>query len=177
MQHQGVNSYYELVLGGLIYWGNADIRAVEISADEWCEIDDMEDLKRAEEKFGTMIYKAETEVQGTVDVDKKYIDRVREGFNQVITDGLGYGYMGYYMDSSGKTGTSQSFIDTNGDGVVDTETITSSFVGYSPSENPRMSVVVVSPDISHSYGSSTYQSAVTKRISANTVNKFFEIYK
>lgn len=53
VQHQGVNSYYELVLGGLIYWGNADIRAVEISADEWCEIDDMEDLKRAEEKFGT----------------------------------------------------------------------------------------------------------------------------
>ena len=129
----------------------------------------------AEEKFGTMIYKAETEVQGTVDVDKKYIDRVREGFNQVITDGLGYGYMGYYMDSSGKTGTSQSFIDTNGDGVVDTETITSSFVGYSPSENPRMSVVVVSPDISHSYGSSTYQSAVTKRISANIINKFFEL--
>ena len=129
----------------------------------------------AEEKFGTMIYKAETEVQGTVDVDKKYIDRVREGFNQVITDGLGYGYMGYYMDSSGKTGTSQSFIDTNGDGVVDTETITSSFVGYSPSENPRMSVVVVSPDISHSYGSSTYQSAVTKRISANITNKFFEL--
>ena len=129
----------------------------------------------AEEKFGTMIYKAETEVQGTVDVDKKYIDRVRDGFNQVITDGLGYGYMGYYMDSSGKTGTSQSFIDTNGDGVVDTETITSSFVGYSPSENPRMSVVVVSPDISHSYGSSTYQSAVTKRISANITNKFFEL--
>ena len=129
----------------------------------------------AEEKFGTMIYKAETEVQGTVDVDKKYIDRVREGFNQVITDGLGYGYMGYYMDSSGKTGTSQSFIDTDGDGVVDTETITSSFVGYSPSENPKMSVVVVSPDISHSYGNSTYQSAVTKRISANITNKFFEL--
>ena len=83
--------------------------------------------------------------------------------------------MGYYMDSSGKTGTSQSFIDTDGDGVVDTETITSSFVGYSPSENPKMSVVVVSPDISHSYGNSTYQSAVTKRISANITNKFFEL--
>lgn len=130
-----------------------------------------------EETFGTMIYKAETEVQGTVDVEKKYMDRVREGFNAVVTSGLGYGYMGYYYDASGKTGTSQSFIDTNGDGVVDTETITSSFVGYAPSENPKMSVVVVSPDISHSYGSSTYQSAVTKRISAQITNKFFEIYK
>lgn len=34
------------------------------------------------------------------------------------------------------------------DGKVDTETITSSFVGYSPSENPKMSIVVVSPDVS-----------------------------
>ena len=130
-----------------------------------------------EEKFGTLIYKAETEVQGTVDVEKKYMDRVKEGFNAVVTKGLGYGYMGNYYDASGKTGTSQSFIDTDGDGVVDTETITSSFVGYAPSENPKMSVVVVSPDISHSYSNSTYQSAVTKRISAQITNKFFEIYK
>lgn len=130
-----------------------------------------------EDKFGSLIYKSEKEVLGTVDVDKKYMDRVRYGFNRVVTNGLGYGYMGNYFDASGKTGTSQSFIDTNEDGKVDTETITSSFVGYAPSENPQMSVVVVSPDISHSYGYSTHQSAVTKRISANIVNKFFEIYK
>lgn len=130
-----------------------------------------------EDKLGSLIYKSEKEVLGTVDVDKKYMDRVRYGFNRVVTNGLGYGYMGNYFDASGKTGTSQSFIDTNEDGKVDTETITSSFVGYAPSENPKMSVVVVSPDISHSYGYSTHQSAVTKRISANIVNKFFEIYK
>ena len=33
--------------------------------------------------------------------------------------------MGKYTNSSGKTGTSQSFIDTDLDGVVDKETITS----------------------------------------------------
>lgn len=48
---QTVNSYYELVLGALIYFKNSDVRAVLADADEWCEIDDMEDLKRAEEKF------------------------------------------------------------------------------------------------------------------------------
>ena len=89
-----------------------------------------------------------------------------------MTRGLGYGYMGYYTNSAGKTGTSQSFIDTDGNGVVDTETITSSFVGYSPSDNPKMSVVVVSPDISVPDSS---QSAVTKRITAQTVNKYFEL--
>ena len=124
------------------------------------------------EKFGSLVYKSEVTVQGTLSVDKKYIDRVREGFSKVVTSGLGYGYMGYYTHSAGKTGTSESFIDTDGDGIVDTETITSSFVGYSPSDNPQMSIIVVSPDISIP-GSS--QSAVTKRITAKMVNKYFEL--
>ena len=130
-----------------------------------------------DDKFGSLIYKTEKEVLGTVDVEKKYFDRVRYGFSRVISNGLGNGYMGYQYDASGKTGTSQSFIDTTGDGKVDTETITSSFVGYAPSENPKMSVIVVSPDISHDNESYTYQSAVTKRVTTNIVNKFFEIYQ
>ncbi len=124
------------------------------------------------DKFGSLVYKGNTTIQGTLSVDKKYIDRVREGFNAVVTSGLGYGYMGYYTNSSGKTGTSESFIDTDNDGKVDTETITTSFVGYSPSDNPKMSVVVVSPDISLP---DNPQSLVTKRISANIVNKYFEL--
>ena len=64
-----------------------------------------------DETFGELIYASEKEVLGTVDIEKKYLDRVRLGFNQVVTDGLGYGYMGNYTNSSGKTGTSQSFIE------------------------------------------------------------------
>lgn len=44
---QSVNSYYELVLGSLIYYGNSDIRIVNISSDSWAEIDDVQDLERA----------------------------------------------------------------------------------------------------------------------------------
>lgn len=128
-----------------------------------------------ENVFGELIYATEIEKLGKVDIEQKYIERVKEGFNQVVTNGLGYGYMGSYTNSSGKTGTSQSFIDTDGNGVVDTETITTSFVGYSPSINPKMSIVVVSPDIS--LPNSNYQSPVTKRISSKIVNKYFEIYK
>ncbi len=124
--------------------------------------------------FGDLVYATNSEIMQTVDVDKKYIERVQLGFNQVITNGLGYGYMGNYQNSSGKTGTSQSFIDTDGNDIVDTETVTTSFVGYSPSINPKMSVVVVSPDISTGDG---YQSLVTKRISAQIVNKYYELYK
>ena len=130
-----------------------------------------------EDMFGELIYKMDVKALGKVDVDSKYIDRVKYGFNRTVVDGLGNGYMGYYTNSGGKTGTSQSFIDTDGDNVVDTETITTSFVGYSPADNPKMSIVVVSPDISNSYGEVSYTSPATKRISAKIVNKYFEIYK
>ena len=127
------------------------------------------------EVFGDLVYAAETEVMGKVDISPKYMDRVRLGFNQVMTSGLGYGYMGYYNNSGGKTGTSQSFIDTDGNGVVDTETISSSFIGYSPNNNPKMSIVVVSPDIG--LPNASYQSSVTRRISSRLVNKYFDLYK
>ena len=126
----------------------------------------------SKDKFGSLIFKAETTELGKVDIDSKYIDRVHEGFSAVVSRGLGYGYMGYYTNSAGKTGTSQSFIDTDNDGKVDTETITSSFVGYSPAENPKMSIVVVSPDIGLPNSNT---SAVTKRISAAIVNKYYEL--
>ena len=127
----------------------------------------------SKDKFGSLIYKSKTEELGKVDIDSKYMDRVHEGFSAVVSRGLGYGYMGYYTNSAGKTGTSQSFIDTDGDGKVDTETITSSFVGYSPAVNPKMSIIVVSPDISIPNAST---SMVTKRISAAVVNKYYELY-
>lgn len=125
--------------------------------------------------FGENIYEAKKIELGKVDVEQKYIDRVRYAFGEVVSSGLGVGYMGYYTNSGGKTGTSQSFIDTDDDGKVDTETITTSFVGYSPKDNPKFTIVVVSPDISHNNNNSTYQSLVTKRITASVVNKYYEL--
>lgn len=45
------NSYYEKVLGALIYYQECDVRVVEVSEDMWCEIDDLEDLERAKKQF------------------------------------------------------------------------------------------------------------------------------
>lgn len=81
------------------------------------------------------------------------------------------------MKPAGKTGTSQSFIDTNNDGVNDTETITSSFIGYAPYDNPKMSIIVTSPDSSHPNSSSDFASLVTYRITREVTNKYAEIYK
>jgi penicillin-binding protein A len=132
--------------------------------------------KDKEEKFGEKIYSSEAKELGRVDVDSKYIDRVHEGFRAVVSYGLGYGYMGDYNDiGAGKTGTSQSFIDTDSDGKVDTETISTSFVGYAPYDNPKMSIVVVSPDVATA--DATVTSGINRRISSKIVNKYFEIYK
>ncbi len=46
-------SYYEKVLGSLMYLRECDIRTVEVSEEMWCEIDDAGDLARAGEKFGS----------------------------------------------------------------------------------------------------------------------------
>ena len=48
VQTQGVNSYYELVIGGLIYYRNNDIRVAHIPASRWYEVDDTHDLALAE---------------------------------------------------------------------------------------------------------------------------------
>ena len=125
--------------------------------------------------FDEKIYTTSTKVEGTVDVEKKYMDRVHEGLRETVSHGIGNGYMGNYDNiSAGKTGTSQSFIDTDGDGKVDTETISTSFVGYAPYDNPKMAIAVMSPDIDN--GNSTYASSINRRVSSAVVNKYFELY-
>jgi choline kinase len=49
----GENSYYEKVLGSLIYLRDCDIRVVCVPGSMWCEIDNAEDLARAEKQFGS----------------------------------------------------------------------------------------------------------------------------
>ena len=48
----GENSYYEKVLGSLMYYRECDFRIVEVPEDMWCEVDDEYDLKRARARFG-----------------------------------------------------------------------------------------------------------------------------
>lgn len=116
-------------------------------------------------------------VLNNVNIDKVYFQRVKEGFKSVMEGSLGRGYMGNSPTPAGKTGTSESFYDTNNDGKVDTETYSKSFIGYAPYDNPIMSIVSISPHVSHKKGNRTYTSNVNKRIVSRICNKFFEIYK
>ena len=128
--------------------------------------------------LGETILTVEKEVINTIDTEPQYMARVKEGFYAVMhaSGGYGRGYINDQWDAAGKTGTSQSFIDTDNDGVIDTETITSSFVGYAPANDPVMSIMVTSPDSSHPNSNTDYASLVTLHITKAVTDKFFELY-
>lgn len=125
------------------------------------------------EKIGKLNKKIEPKSLGTVDLEEKYKVRIKEGFKAVMKT-LGYGYMGNVLNPAGKTGTAQSFYDVDGDGNIDVETLSKGFVGYAPSDNPKYSLVVLSPNVRYSK-ISEYTSPVNNKISSRVSNKVFEI--
>ena len=130
------------------------------------------------EPLTNSIYKEEVVVLNEVETEKQYMDRIREGFKQVMeVRGTGYSYIDSSHNPAGKTGTSQSFIDTDGDGMIDTETITTNFVGYAPYDDPVVTFTVISPDVATSDVPDNQISKVNRRITQKVSEKYFEIYK
>lgn len=131
----------------------------------------------SDDSLGEVKSTYEKTVLNTSEIDKIYFQRVKEGFKSVMVGSLGRGYMGNSPNPAGKTGTSETFYDSNNDGKVDTETYSKSFIGYAPYDNPVMSIVSISPHVRHKKSNSTYASNVNKRIVSRICNIFFEIYK
>lgn len=130
-----------------------------------------------EEGLSHLLYETKAVILNTINTQKEYLDRVKEGFKAVMTSGgTGYGYIDLRFKPAGKTGTSQSYIDTDLDGKVDKMTLTNTFVAYAPYDNPKVAFTVISPDISHYDGRTSYQSTVNKRISSRISQLYFEMY-
>lgn len=129
-------------------------------------------------ELGDVIHKYEKNVMNKINTSSQYMSRVQEGFKAVMQSygGYGRGYMEPWIDSAGKTGTSQSFIDTDGNGVIDTETISSLYLGYFPTYAPKVSIAVVSPNSSHLNGNYNFASLVTMRITKEVTNKYIQYY-
>ena len=131
-----------------------------------------------EEGLGKLIYTKNKNVLNKIDTKPEYMNRVKEGFYAVMhsAGGYGVGYIDQSFDAAGKTGTSQSFLDTDNNGVIDTETITSSYIGYMPASSPKMSIMVTSPDSSRPNPNSDFTSLVTLHITKAITNKYHEMY-
>lgn len=128
--------------------------------------------------LGDILMSYKSELLNTVDVREENMRRVQEGFYAVMhmAGGYGRGYTDDRLDAAGKTGTSQSFIDTDNDGIIDTETITTSFIGYAPYNDPKITFMVTSPNSSHLTSSSSYMSLVNYRLSRAVTDKYYEMY-
>ncbi|MDO5393878.1 MAG: penicillin-binding protein 2 [Mycoplasmatota bacterium] len=134
-------------------------------------------LKEVRNNAGKIIYSYKPQILNKIDTKDQYMARMKEGFYAVMhaQGGYGRGYVEDSLDAAGKTGTSQSFLDTNNDGVIDTETITSSFVGYVPATKPKYSIMVTSPNSSHPNSNSNFASLVTLRITKEVTKKYSEM--
>lgn len=140
----------------------------------------LKEVRKATDKdtLGDVMYTFEPKVLNKIEVKSENLKRVQEGFYAVMhmPGGYGRGYINDRMDAAGKTGTSQSFIDTNNDGIIDTETITSSFIGYAPYNNPKVAFMVTSPNSSHTNSSNNFASLVNYRLTRAITDKYYDMY-
>lgn len=140
----------------------------------------LKEVRNATDKdtLGDVMYTFEPKVLNKIEVKSENLKRVQEGFYAVMhmSGGYGRGYINDRMDAAGKTGTSQSFIDTNNDGIIDTETITSSFIGYAPYNNPKVAFMVTSPNSSHANSSNNFASLVNYRLTRAITDKYYDMY-
>jgi cell division protein FtsI/penicillin-binding protein 2 len=128
------------------------------------------------EPLNDLIMKVQPVVLNKLTTYESYLDRIQEGFREVMRSGLGKNFMGNSPFPAGKTGTSESFMDTNGDGIIDTPTLSNAFVGYAPFDNPLMSIAITYPNIVNGNSNSSRRSYANITITRKISEKFFEMY-
>ena len=133
----------------------------------------MKEIKNKDE----IILKSQPEILNQVDLSEEYLNRIREGLKLVLSEGTGRIYVNRNLNAAGKTGTSESFYDSDNDGKVDVATITSTFAGYFPSDDPKYSVVVITPNISHNNGTSDTMYYGASKITKDITNYLNELNK
>ena len=122
-----------------------------------------------------LIYKNKHEVVDNVQISNDDFNQIHKGFYEVMNNGTGLGFMNRKLSPAGKTGTSESFIDTNNDGKIDTKTLTLTMAGFFPYDNPKVSLIVICPNTSHNNGKNKdYIYYLTSKISRRITNIFNE---
>ena len=122
-----------------------------------------------------IIFKNKHEVVDNVQISNDDFNQIHKGFYEVMNNGTGLGFMNKNLLPAGKTGTSESFIDTNNYGKIDTKTLTLTMAGFFPYDDPKISLIVVCPNTSHNNGKNKdYIYYLTSKISRRITNIFNE---
>ncbi len=118
---------------------------------------------------GEVLFSRSPKVLSTISLDSMYYQRIKEGMREVLFGGTGNGYVPVNTDAYGKTGTSESFYDSDLDGVVDVSTITSTLAMIAHINQETYSLAVVAPHISHFGGNRDYTAPFARYISNEMV--------
>lgn len=132
--------------------------------------------KNLKDYQGTEIWSYPKEVLNEVSLEQKYFERIKKGFYEVTHGGTGSSYVDASIHAAGKTGTAESFLDTDQDGMIDVKTISLAFIMYAPVEDPKVSMVVMTPHVSHENGKSEYVAFLSRKITSQVSKILFEKY-
>lgn len=91
--------------------------------------------------LGTIETQLEPQILNAINVAPEALERVQQGFYQVIHGANGSArsrFVGAEYEAAGKTGTAETFYE--GDSVIN-----KTFVGYAPYDNPEIAISVVVP--------------------------------
>ncbi len=122
------------------------------------------------------IKEQEATILNTFSLDPMYFDRILEGLRQVVQLGTGYGYTSVEFNPAGKTGTSETYYDSDQDGVGDVVTITNTYAMFAPFDNPRYSMVVISPNVNHPNNKNDFFAYINRYISKSVSDYLFSNY-
>jgi cell division protein FtsI/penicillin-binding protein 2 len=114
--------------------------------------------------------KQDNPIISEVNLDKEYMERIQEGFYEVVNSGTGRGYTDKQYNAVGKTGTAESFYQK---GIT---TITQSYIMYAPRDDPRYSIVVVNPNLSYNNSKNNYIAPLNRLISKSISNYLLANY-
>ncbi len=127
-------------------------------------------------EIGILLEEKKANILNIIVTKEEYLKRIQEGFIAVMEVGLGKRVMGDSPNPAGKTGTSESFIDTDGDGKIDTATTSNAFVGYAPANNPKMTITVTSPDVEDPNTGISHRTYMNRLIARKISNRYFEMF-
>ncbi len=118
-----------------------------------------------------VLLEAKEEELSKLDLDDKYLKRIQEGFREVVKSGTGYWYASPKVLGAGKTGTSESYIDSDYNGTLDAYVLSNTFIMYAPYDAPKYSIVVISPNTSDLNSKNRYRAQINRLIARN-INDF-----
>jgi len=131
-------------------------------------------MKKIINNEGKILLENNSKVLNKVELDSIYMNRIKEGLRSVSSYGTGSYYIDFKYNASSKTGTSESILDSDLDGVGDTFATTRTFISYMPSDNPLYSLVIVSPNIEYKIDENTPVYPINMYLARNISKILFE---